>query len=38
MKAPNTGKTSPVVTVRCSDGWQAKAEKAAAEFLGRLEA
>ena len=38
MTTKNTTKPVPVVTVRCSDEWQIKAEKAAAEFLGRLEA
>ena len=38
MKAQNLEKPAPVVTVRCSDGWQAKVESAAAEFLGRTAA
>lgn len=38
MTVQNLEKPAPVVTVHCSDGWQAKVESAAAEFLGRLEA
>jgi len=38
MRAQNTAKPVPAVTVRCTDGWQAKVESAAAEFLGRLAA
>ena len=38
MTVQNLEKPVPAVTVRCSDGWQAKVETAAAEFLGRLAA